>query len=227
MDKLSSPASAASRAGAGARAAVPVPAPGQPSGLPPLVPGSRSIRAILPEGYRQGDFADRFITGFDDTLAPLITALDCLDGYFSPRTAPDHFVTWMLGWSDTSLPACVGSTGRRNALLLGHRLHGLRGTAAGLELLVRTVLGGRMELIESGGTHCTAGPDDPGVPVPAGACARVRVLLPYGMSAGRPGVVEDVEELVREWIPAHVGAEVTVEDDEDPLLVRGTVGGTH
>ncbi|MFD9824147.1 hypothetical protein [Streptomyces violascens] len=197
--------------------------------VPPLVPGSRSLRAILPESYRQDDFAERFIAGFDDALAPLITTLDCLDAYFSPRTAPEHFVTWMLSWSNTALPACVGATGKRNALLLGHQLHGLRGTATGLDLLVRYVLGGRLELTESGGTRCAAGPDDPtvGGPGPAGPRARVRVLLPYSTVANRPGVVDDLEELIREWIPAHVRAEVTIEDDEDPLLVRGSAGGAY
>lgn len=202
----------------------PAPAPAAPA-VPPLVPGSRSLRAILPESYRQGDFADRFIAGFDDTLAPLITALDCLYAYADPRTAPDDFVTWMLGWSNTTLPACVGPTGRRNALLLGHRLHGLRGTRQGLDLLVRHVLGGRLELAESGTTHVSTGPEDPSVPLPSGSWVRVRVLLPYGMSTGRPWVAEDVEGLVRQWLPAHVAAEVTVEDDEDPLLVRGAAGG--
>ncbi|MFI5672686.1 hypothetical protein [Streptomyces sp. NPDC051704] len=195
--------------------------------VPPLVAGSRSLRAILPESYRQGDFADRYLAGFDDALAPLITALDCLDAYFDPRTAPDDFVTWMLDWSLTGLPACVGSQGRRNALLLGHRLHGLRGTRTGVDLLVRHVLGGRLELTESGGTYCAAGPDDPSAPLPGPARARLRVLLPYGMSRGRAGVAEDVADLVREWIPAHVAAEVVVEDDEDPLPVRDTAGGPH
>lgn len=195
--------------------------------LPPLVAGSRSLRAILPESYRQGDFADRYLAGFDDALAPLITALDCLDAYFDPRTAPDAFVTWMLDWSLTELPACVGSQGRRNALLLGHRLHGLRGTRTGLDLLVRYVLGGRLELTESGGTHCATGPDDPSVPAAGPARAQVRVLLPHGTSRDRAGVAEDVADLLREWIPAHVAAGIVVEDDEDPLLVRGTAGGAY
>ncbi|MFK0294769.1 hypothetical protein ACIQU6_30455 [Streptomyces sp. NPDC090442] len=191
------------------------------------MPGSRSLRAILPESYRQGDFADRFIAGFDDALAPLITALDCLDAYFNPHTAPDDFVAWMLGWTNTSLPACVGTIGRRNALLLGHRLHGLRGTRTGLELLVRHVLGGRLELTESGGTHYSAGPEDPSVPAPTGSWVRVRVLLPYGTAADRPWVVDDVAELVREWIPAHVTAEVAVADDADPLSAPHAPEGGH
>ncbi|MEU2834781.1 hypothetical protein ABZ667_40145 [Streptomyces lavendulae] len=195
--------------------------------LPPLVSGSRSIRAILPESYRQGAFADRFIAGFDDTLTPVITALDCLDGYFSPRTAPDHFVTWMLGWSNTALPSCVGPVGRRNALLLGHRLHGLRGTRGGLYLLVTFVLGGHLELAESGGTRCAEGPAEASAPEPSGSWVQVRVLLPHGMSTGRPGVVEDVSDLLREWLPAHVSAEISVEDSADPLVVRGGAGGAR
>ncbi|MFE0104592.1 hypothetical protein [Streptomyces sp. NPDC059009] len=181
----------------------------------PLVPGSRSLRALLPESYRQGDFADRFIAGFDDTLAPLITALDCLDAHLGARTAPDDFVTWMLRWSGTELPACVGTIGRRNALLLGRRLHGLRGTRPGLELLVREVLGGRLEVAETGTTHCSPGPEEHPAPE-GGAWVRVRVLLPYG-TAARAGVAEDVEDLVREWIPVHVNASVAVLDDRDPL----------
>lgn len=182
--------------------------------LPPLVPGSRSLRAFLPESYRQGDLADRFICGFDDVLAPLITALDCLDAYFGPDTAPDDFVAWMLRWSDTVLPACAGAGGRRRALRLGHRLHGLRGTRTGLELLVHEVLGGRVEITESGGTHCSVWPQDPRTPDGHGAWAHVRVALPRGMTGGRPGATQDVEELLREWIPAHVSAWVTVTGDE-------------
>ncbi|MGW2232358.1 hypothetical protein, partial [Streptomyces formicae] len=186
------------------------------SALPSLVPGSRSLRALVPESYRQGDFADRYIAGFDDTLAPVITALDCLDAHLSARTAPDDFLTWMLRWSGTELPACVGTIGRRNALLLGRRLHGLRGTRSGLELLVRDVLGGRVEVSETGTTHYAAGPEDQPTPE-GGACVHVRVLLPYGTTA-RAGVAEDVEDLVREWIPVHVEASVDVLDDSDPLL---------
>ncbi|WP_411129950.1 hypothetical protein [Streptomyces sp. x-19] len=207
----------------------PPPAPSAPAAsappLPPLVPGSRSLRAILPESYRQGDFADRFIAGFDDALAPLITTLDCLDAYFNPYTAPDDVVAWMLGWTNTSLPACVGTIGRRNALLLGHRLHGPRGTRTGLELLIRQVLGGRLELTESGGTHSSAGPEDPSVPVPSGSWVRVRVLLPHGTAADRPWVADDVAELVREWIPAHVTIEIVVADDADPLNAPHAPGG--
>ncbi|MGW1076368.1 hypothetical protein [Streptomyces sp. NPDC002537] len=194
--------------------------------VPPLVPGSRSLRAILPESYRQGDFADRFIAGFDDTLAPVITALDCLDAYFDPRTAPDDFVTWMLRWTHTSLPACVGATGRRDALLLGRRLHGLCGTREGLELLVREVVGGQVEITESGGTHCTVSPESPDTAEGRGAWAQVRVVLPQGMPSGRAGVAEDIRNLVRQWIPAHVTADITVEDGAAPPS-RPTTGTTR
>ncbi|MFJ6054575.1 hypothetical protein [Streptomyces sp. NPDC092307] len=195
--------------------------PGTTAAPPPLVPGSRSLRAILPESYRQGGFADRFIAGFDDTLAPVVTVLDCLDAYFDPRTAPDTFVTWMLEWTHTSLPACVGPDGRRGALLLGRRLHGLRGTAVGLELLVRHVLRGRLELVESGGTYWSTGPRFP--PEAASALARVRVVLPSGTATGN-GAREAVEELLREWVPAHVGIEMTVVSQDPPGIADPTGG---
>ncbi|MGW6412616.1 hypothetical protein ACWF95_36340 [Streptomyces vinaceus] len=193
--------------------------------LPPLVPGSRSLRAILPESYRQGDFADRYIAGFDDVLSPLITALDCLHAYFTPSTAPDDFVTWMLEWADTTLPACVGSLGRRNALHLGRDLHGLRGTAVGLEVLIQNVLGGRVEVTESGGTYTSQQPVASSAETSVGSWARVRVVLPHGTSAGRTDTREDIEDLVREWIPAHVAAVVTIEEELDPLPGPTSQGG--
>ncbi|MCL6302591.1 hypothetical protein [Streptomyces kronopolitis] len=182
---------------------------------PPLIPGSRSLRAMLPESYRAGDFADRFIAGFDDTLAPLIETLDCLEAYFSPRTAPADFLAWTLQWTGTGLPDAVDTTGRRNALLLGRRLHGLRGTRAGLELLAHAVLDGMVEVTESGGTVCSQWPpkhpmaDDDAVR-PVHSWADVHLVLSPAASQRCRGRTEDVEALLREWLPVDVASRVRV-----------------
>ncbi|MFF4606428.1 hypothetical protein ACFY12_27320 [Streptomyces sp. NPDC001339] len=206
--------------------------------LPPLVPGSRSLRALLPESYRHGDFADRLLLGFDDTIAPVIRALDCLDAYFDPRTAPADFLDWMLAWTGTEPAAPVAEPGRRRALRLGARLQGLRGTRAGLELFVREVLGGEVQLAESGGTYQSPRPDE----CPAAAhraWAEIRVVLPAAATASDgctttvdtatdtavdtvadtavdtavavdEATADVVERLVRDWVPADVDVRVRV-----------------
>ncbi|WP_432000542.1 hypothetical protein [Streptomyces sioyaensis] len=170
---------------------------------------------MLPESYRAGDFADRFIAGFDDTLAPLIETLDCLEAYFGPRTAPADFLAWTLRWTGTDLPAAVGTTGRRNALLLGRRLHGLRGTQAGLELLAHAVLEATVEVAESGGTVRGRWPQecpraDEGAARPAHPWADVHLVLSPAASERCGGRTGDVEALVRDWLPAGVTSRVRV-----------------
>ncbi|WP_328667226.1 hypothetical protein OG905_09110 [Streptomyces sp. NBC_00322] len=185
---------------------------GSTTAPPPPAPGSRSLRAMLPESYRAGDFADRFIAGFDDTLAPLIETLDCLEAYFWPRTAPVDFLTWMLRWTGTDLPDAIGATGRVNAVSLGRRLHGLRGTRAGLELLAHEVLDATVDITESGGTVRGRQPQD----CPAahdGAVhpwADVRIVLSPEAAARCAGRTQDIEALVGEWLPAHVAGRVSV-----------------
>ncbi|GAU70306.1 hypothetical protein SSP35_18_00340 [Streptomyces sp. NBRC 110611] len=188
--------------------------------VPPLVPGSRSLRALLPESYRQGGFADRLLLGFDDTLAPVIHALDCLDAYFGPRTAPGDFLDWMLAWTGTEPVAPVPEPGRRRALELGTRLQGRRGTRAGLELFVREVLGGHVELTESGGTYRSRWPEE--YPTAAQrSWAEIRVTLPAAVT-GADGdatatgfgeaTADAVVRLVRDWVPADVDVRVSVTD---------------
>ncbi|MEV0323000.1 phage tail protein [Streptomyces sp. NPDC050658] len=161
------------------------------------LPEHRSLRAMLPAVYRQGDFADRFVCGFDDVLAPVVEQLDCLDAYFDPSTTPDDFLEWMLSWSGVSLPSSVPERGRRYALWAGTRLQGLRGTRPGLELLASEVLGTPVEITDSGSTRCCAWPDDlPEDDEPPRV--HVRVEVPHGMAA------QEVSDLVSDWLPAHV-----------------------
>lgn len=160
------------------------------------LPEHRSLRAMLPAVYRQGSFADRFVCGFDDVLAPVVEQLDCLDAYFDPATTPVDFLDWMLGWGGLSLPSSVPEAGRRYALWAGTRLQGLRGTRPGLELLAGEVLGTRIQITDSGGTCFGSHPDDlPEDDEPPHV--HVRVEVPRGMAA------YEVKDLVSDWLPAH------------------------
>ncbi|MWA07839.1 phage tail protein [Streptomyces sp. BA2] len=160
------------------------------------LPEHRSLRAMLPAVYRQGDFADRFLCGFDDVLAPVVEQLDCLDAYLAPATAPLDFLDWMLSWGGVSLPSSVPEAGRRYALWAGTRLQGLRGTRPGLELLAGEVLATQIEITDSGGTRFGSRPDDlPEDDEPPHV--HVRVEVPRGMTA------HEVRSLVSDWLPAH------------------------
>ncbi|MFF4409950.1 phage tail protein [Streptomyces sp. NPDC001404] len=168
-------------------------------------PAYRSLLAALPAVYRQGDFADRFVSGFDDVLSPVLETLDCLDAYTAPGTAPADFLDWMLDWTGADLPASVPEAGRRYALAAGVRLQGLRGTRTGLELMVRHVLCGHVEIAETGGTRYGLWPDDTAEDHEPPR-VRVRVTPPAGMPA------QDVVHVVRDWLPAHAHATIDVAD---------------
>lgn len=160
------------------------------------LPEHRSLRALLPAIYRQGGFADRFVCGFEDVLAPVVEQLDCLDAYFAPDTAPADFLDWMLGWGGVSLPSSVPEQGRRYALWAGTRLQGLRGTRPGLELLAGEVLGTQIQITDSGGTRFGSHPDEfPEDDEPPHV--HVRVEVPRGMAA------HEVKDVVSDWLPAH------------------------
>jgi len=73
------------------RAAVP--------GLPTAVP----LSAMLPGIFQEDPFTVRFVSGFDDVLAPILSTLDCLPAYFDPSLAPEDFLGWLAGWVGLSL----------------------------------------------------------------------------------------------------------------------------
>ncbi|MET9418453.1 hypothetical protein ABZY03_30540 [Streptomyces klenkii] len=170
----------------------------------PGPPHYRSLQTMLPAIYREGDFADRFISGFDDVLAPINEILDCLDAYTHPTTAPRDILDWMLEWSGTHLPAGITEPGRRYALWAGVRLQGLRGARTGLELLATHVLGGHADITDSGGTRYGAWPDeDPTDYDPP----HVQVHLTTPAPINPP----DLTHLIRDWLPAHTTATITTD----------------
>ncbi|WP_233221085.1 phage tail protein I [Streptomyces carminius] len=155
--------------------------------------------ARLPAPYAEDAFAQRFVSAFDEVMAPVLAVLDCLEAYWDPRLAPEDFLRWLAGWvaadADESRPLAE----RRRAVAGAVELHRLRGTARGLAEQVREALGVEVEVTDSGGAAWSAAPggDLPGSPEPF---LRVRVR---GDGPGAPSMTR-LTALVDAGRPAHV-----------------------
>jgi phage tail-like protein len=118
--------------------------PGLPSGVP--------IAQRLPGVYQEEDFSQRFVSAFDDAFAPIIATLDGLPGYVDPWLAPTDFLEWIAGWVGVENDE-TWTDAQRRAIVAGAALvHRRRGTARGIEDVVRMTLADdcQVEVVESG-----------------------------------------------------------------------------
>jgi phage tail-like protein len=104
---------------------------------PPAAASRRYLRAGLPAAYLESDFTMRFVGSLEEQLDPIVATLDSLVSLISPPTAPEHVLRLEAAWLglvlDEDLPVEVCRALVRNAPELGRR----RGTADGLDLLLR------------------------------------------------------------------------------------------
>ncbi len=66
-----------------------------------LIPGLVSPHPLgpaLPALFQEDDFAQRFVSAFDDVLAPIFSAMDNGDAYLDPYLTPEDFLEWMSSW---------------------------------------------------------------------------------------------------------------------------------
>jgi phage tail-like protein len=159
----------------------------------------------LPGPYAEDGFVQRFVAAFDDVLAPVLAVLDCLDAYWDPRLAPEDFVDWLATWVAAEVDGGRPLADRRRAVARAAQLHRLRGTARGLEELLRTAFGVEARVTDSGGAAWSATPGGalPGSPEPSLA-VRVGVDDPQALPLAR------LEALIEESRPAHVPCTVEV-----------------
>lgn len=173
-----------------------------------LLPGLESPHPIgmrLPGLYVDDDFAQRFVTAFDEVLAPIFATLDCLPAYLDPRLAPEDFLDWLAGWVGLALDESWSIERRRELVARAVALHRWRGTRWGLAEHVRLVTGGEVEITESGGVAWSARPQTPlpGSDAPA-VHVRVRVPDPSTVDLRR------LDALVDGSKPAHLAHTVEV-----------------
>jgi phage tail-like protein len=152
-----------------------------------------------------GSFTQRFVSAFDEVLAPVFATLDCFDAYLDPGLAPDDFVAWLADWVALDLDDGWTLAQRRELVRQAARLHRWRGTRRGLEEQVRLVVDGEVEVDDSGGTAWSTAPGGqvPGT-APASVRVTVRVADPQAVDRRR------LQDAVARAVPAHVTAMVEV-----------------
>lgn len=166
-------------------------------GLPSAVPLAPQLPAVLQEDA----FLQRFLSAFDEALAPVFTTLDGLGSYVDPRLAPEDFLTWLAEWVGVRLDETWPAEQRQEVVANAAAIHRRRGTVPGVAEAVRLAVGGvrDVHIEDSGGATWSS---TPGGPIPGSAAALLHVRV-YATA------VEDVnvgrlEGIINAVKPAHV-----------------------
>ena len=175
---------------------------GMVAGMASAVPFIR----MLPAVYQEDEFADRFVGGFDDVLAPVLSTLDCLVDYFDPYLAPEDFLEWIAGWVGISLEEGWPIERRRAVVATAVEMYRMRGTVAGLRANLQVLTGGQVEIADSGGV---ASSKNPAADMPGEASPRLAVRIRVHDPAGVP--MDLVDSAVAAAKPAHVVHRVEVD----------------
>lgn len=174
-----------------------------------VVAGYRSPHPLiggLPGLYHEDDFSRRWLSAFDDLLAPVFLALENLPSYLDPALTPEDFLDWLAGWVGVLLDENWPIERRRTFVGQAAELYRMRGTAAGLAAHVRVFTGGDVHIEDSGGVTWSR---QSGGPIPGRPEHRVRVRV-----GGAPAAVDRdrLDALVATAKPAHCVHSVEVSD---------------
>ena len=171
----------------------------------PDLPSRHPIGARLPALYAADSFAQRFTSGLDVVLAPILSTLDNIAEHLDPLLTPEDFVAWLACWVAADLDPDWPEPARRRAVAAAVAEHRWRGTARGLvEQLLRNA-NVHARIHDGGGVawSATAGgalPDQP-----------QREIVVEVWPAG-PGPVDQkrVAALVAAACPVHLSSSVRV-----------------
>ena len=170
------------------------------------VDGLRSahpLGELLPAVYLEDDLARGFTEGLDPVLAPVFLTLDCLEAYVDPRLTPRDFLPWLAAWVgvDSTRPGRRAGSARWSRR---RRACTTTGDPAGLgPSYLELATGGKVELIESGGTRWSA---VPGASRRDGECPAAGVVRVSDPTVNR----RQVDRAVRDVRPAHLPYPVEV-----------------
>lgn len=174
-------------------------------GLVPELLSPVPFGPTLPGLYQDDDFTMRFVTAFDEALAPLISTIDNFAAYLDPALTPEDFLDWLAGWVGVLLDETWPIERRRAFVSVAAQLYRQRGTTAGLAAQVRLFTAGEVEIKESGGSawSTTADAAPPGT---AAFSVTVRVRPPAKIKVDPVRL----DALVAAAKPAHVVHKVEI-----------------
>lgn len=177
-------------------------------GLVPELLNPHPLGLSLPALYQDDEFTQRFMSAFDDVVAPLPMTLDNFAAYLDPMLAPIDFVGWLAGWVGLELDENWSEEEQRRLVARSVGLYQWRGTRRGISELIHHYLDideDAIEVTDSGDVawSVTPGSDPPGSARPS-MKVQVRVDHPDRVDRGR------LERLVAAAKPAHVDHEVEV-----------------
>ncbi|MEN0130423.1 MAG: phage tail protein [Brevundimonas sp.] len=141
------------------------------------VPGLESpvpVAGRLPVVLQEDEFLQRFVSAFDDLLAPVFLTLDSLPAYFDPQLAPPDFLEWLCGWVGIEPDDTWTVQRRREIVASAIEVHRWRGTARGVAHAVGLVVDGTVTVTDSGGAAWSPAP---GADIPGDAEPWLRVVL--------------------------------------------------
>ena len=154
----------------------------------------------LPAVLQEDEFMGRFLSAFDDAIAPVFLTLDGLAGYVDPHLAPSDFLEWLATWVGIEFEANWTEDQRRDAVIRAVSIHAKRGTLAGVSDTVRLAVGEktRIDVQDNGGVSWskTAGGALPGD-------AKLRLAVTIGKTGLTPDLSR-VDALVVSVKPAHI-----------------------
>jgi phage tail-like protein len=154
----------------------------------------------LPAIYQADDFTCRWLAGFDEVIAPILSDLDNLDVYLDPGVAPEDFVAWLGGWLGLGVEESWSPEALRRIVQMATEVFRWRGTVRGLAAYVSAYAGVEPEIIDSGGSAWSR---VPGGPAPGDGACTVTVRLPSG------GIdLDRLDRLIAAAKPAHIAHRV-------------------
>lgn len=175
-----------------------------------LIPGLENptpMRLAMPALFQEDGFTNRFVSAFDDALAPVLTTLDCIDAYLDPALTPPDFLPWLAAWVGIELDENWSEAQQRRLIGSAVALASWRGTRRGLVGLLSAYAGVPEDAIEVEDSGGVAHAQSANSPVPGSSTPTLVVRI----RATDDGIdVTRVERLVALAKPAHLPHDVEV-----------------